>query len=509
MCVSPLAGEEFGEEAVDHAVTANEGALELRGPIVFQGYFNNTDATSEAFTNDGWFKTGDLATITNRDGLKLIGRSKELININGVEYLPHEVEGSIEQAMIAGISPSFVVCFAYQRSESSAEGICVVYQYEYDANYSQARMNVLQAIVRIVMLFVHARPYVLPLPPGKLQKTTLGKLSRSKIRTSLLQGNYQDQEDLDNRLLQKYRKATLCEPRNDTERTLLTVFSETLGLDGLQMSIDTPFLDTGITSVDLIRLTSECKKACSVPDISITTTLANATIRSLAEAIDRMRSSQDDAAYCPLVVLQPTGTKTPLWLIHPGIGEVLVFLGLVQYFPDRPIYALRARGFSPGEPPFVDLHEILTVYHAAIKAQQPSGPYAIAGYSYGSMLAFEIAKIMKEEADEVKFLGCFNLPPHIKERMRMLDWSAGILHIAHFCGIITEELSDSLAPSLSSRSSHPEQIALVLDHADQKRCAELGLTQESLETWTDVAWSLQKIGWDYDPSGMVDSLDVF
>ena len=44
---------------------------------------------------------------------------------------------------------------------------------------------------------------------------------------------------------------------------------------------------------------------------------------------------------------------------------------------------------------------------------------------------------------------------------------------------------------------------------DQERCAELGLTQESLEIWTNVAWSLQKIGWEYDPSGMVDSMYVF
>ena len=58
------------------------------------------------------------------------------------------------------------------------------------------------------------------------------------------------------------------------------------------------------------------------------------------------------------------------------------------------------------------------------------------------MLAFEISKILEANNDTVQFRGSFYLPPHIKERMRMLDWTAGVLHIAHFCGIITEQRSE-------------------------------------------------------------------
>ena len=80
--------------------------------------------------------------------------------------------------------------------------------------------------------------------------------------------------------------------------------------------------------------------------------MTNTSICSLASAIQQMQGSRYEGEYNPVVTLQYNGSKTPLWLIHPGIGEILVFLGLVQYFPDRQIHALRTRGFNPGEKPF-------------------------------------------------------------------------------------------------------------------------------------------------------------
>lgn len=485
-----------------------EGALEIRGPIVFETYFNNDEATRDSFTPDGWFRTGDLATIDTSGNLRLIGRSKELIIINGVKYLPHELEAAIDQARIAGVTQSFVVCFAHSSPGSNTEQVYVVYQHDYDTNDSEARMETLHSIIRNVLLFAGARPCVLPLPQGSLNKSTLGKLSRAKIRASLAQGEYNDQENLNARLLQSYHDTNLSEPRDDIERTLMTVFLDTLGLADVDMGIDTPILDTGVSSVDLIRLKSASEKAFDIADIPIITIMTNTTIRSLASAIKKIQMSQYEGVYNPIVTLQYHGSKTPLWLIHPGIGEILVFLGLVQYFPDRPVHTLRTRGFNPGEVPFDGLTDIVTTYHRALKKQQPHGPYAIAGYSYGSMLAFEISKILEMNGDIVQFLGSFNLPPHIKDRMRMLDWTAGLLHIAHFCGIITEQRSEQLVDELRG-CPQPKQVSKLLEESDQQRCTELALTHGSLLNWTNVAWSLQKIGWDYDPSGSVLHMDVF
>lgn len=420
MRVSPFARTE--SETMDtKGVPCVEGVLEVRGPIVFEKYFNNDEATRDAFTPDGWFKTGDLATIDTSGNLQLIGRSKELIIINGVKYLPHELESAIDQAEIKGITQSFVVCFAHRASNSITEEIYVVYQHAYDANDVEARMETLHSIIRTVMLFAKARPRVLPLAAGRLNKTTLGKLSRAKIQASLAQGQYDDQEYHNVQMLQSYRYAHFAEPQDDVERMLVRVFLETLSLDSLEMGIDNPILDTGVSSIELIRLKSASEKAFNIIDIPIITILTKTTIRSLASAIKKLQVSQKEGEYNPVVTLQYNGPKTPLWLIHPGIGEILVFLELAQFFRDRPIYALRPRGFNPGEKPFKDLNDVVTTYYRALKQQQPQGPYAIAGYSYGSVLAFEITKILEANSDTVDFLGSFNLPPHIKERMRMLD----------------------------------------------------------------------------------------
>ena len=116
--------------------------------------------------------------------------------------------------------------------------------------------------------------------------------------------------------------------------------------------------------------------------------------------------------------------------------------------------------------------------------------------------------MLETNGDTVQFLGSFNLPPHIKDRLRGRDWTVGLLRIAHFCGIITELRSEELGGRL--RELHrPEQVVKLLAESDQQRCTELGLTHESLQTWTNVAWSLQKIGSEYDPSGSVLQVDVF
>jgi acyl-CoA synthetase (AMP-forming)/AMP-acid ligase II/thioesterase domain-containing protein len=507
MRVSPTTESITSDKENKNAVKT--GPLELRGPVLFKRYFNNEEAARGAFTLDGWFKTGDLAEIDASGRLRLVGRAKDLIIINGVKYIPHEIESAIDVAQLPGITKSYVVCFAYRRPGSANEDIYVVYQHAYDPQDTNARHETLQSINRLVLMFAGARPRVLPLPSGLLEKSTLGKLSRTKTRTALTRGDYKEHEDSDYAIIHSCRQTTLSAPRDNTERTLMTVFLELLDFGDLEIGIDTPILEIGVSSVDLIRLKSACEKTFNIADIPIIAIMTNTTIRTLASAIKRIQEKhQYEGQYNPVVTLQPNGSETPLWLIHPGIGEILVFLGLVQYFQERPIHTLRARGFNPGETPFTGLTQILETYHEAIKLKQPKGPYALAGYSYGSMLAFELSKVLEANGDEVRFLGSFNLPPHIKVRMRMLDWTAGVLHIAHFCGIITEKRSEELVEGLRPLPQN-EQVAKLLAESDQERCKELALTQESLLNWVHVSWSLQKIGWEYDPSGSVSHMDVF
>jgi cyclohexanecarboxylate-CoA ligase len=88
------------------APPGEEGELQVRGPSVFAGYLDEPEATRAAFTDDGWFRTGDLAIIDAGGNTRLTGRTKDLINRGGVKFNPLDVETlllrhpAIEQAAI-------------------------------------------------------------------------------------------------------------------------------------------------------------------------------------------------------------------------------------------------------------------------------------------------------------------------------------------------------------------------------------------------------------------------
>ncbi|GIX47352.1 MAG: hypothetical protein KatS3mg131_1563 [Candidatus Tectimicrobiota bacterium] len=74
-----------------------EGELQVRGCSVFPGYFDNPAANAEAFTADGWFRTGDLAVMDAAGNVSLTGRLKDVINRGGVKFNPRDVEDVLDQ----------------------------------------------------------------------------------------------------------------------------------------------------------------------------------------------------------------------------------------------------------------------------------------------------------------------------------------------------------------------------------------------------------------------------
>ena len=72
-----------------------EGELQVRGVSVFSGYLDNTEATSAAFTSDGWFRTGDLARLDAAGNLQITGRLKDVINRGAVKFNAADVEAII------------------------------------------------------------------------------------------------------------------------------------------------------------------------------------------------------------------------------------------------------------------------------------------------------------------------------------------------------------------------------------------------------------------------------
>ncbi|MGD9955589.1 MAG: AMP-binding protein [Candidatus Nanopelagicales bacterium] len=81
------------------------GAVEVNGPNVFRGYWERPDATAVAFTDDGFFRTGDIGTLDGDGRLRLVGRASELIITGGYNVYPREVEDVLrEHASVADVA---------------------------------------------------------------------------------------------------------------------------------------------------------------------------------------------------------------------------------------------------------------------------------------------------------------------------------------------------------------------------------------------------------------------
>ncbi len=83
------------------------GVLEVKGPNVFSGYWRNPEKTAEAFRPDGWFITGDLASIGSDGYVTIVGRDKDLIISGGLNVYPREVEAALDA--LPGVVESAVI----------------------------------------------------------------------------------------------------------------------------------------------------------------------------------------------------------------------------------------------------------------------------------------------------------------------------------------------------------------------------------------------------------------
>jgi malonyl-CoA/methylmalonyl-CoA synthetase len=105
------------------------GEIQVKGPNVFKGYWQMPEKTAEEFTDDGYFKTGDVGFFDDELYLSIVGRSKDLIITGGYNVYPKEIEaiidelpGVLESAVIGVPHPDFgeaVVAVVVPRAEAT------------------------------------------------------------------------------------------------------------------------------------------------------------------------------------------------------------------------------------------------------------------------------------------------------------------------------------------------------------------------------------------------------
>ncbi|MEV5433768.1 SDR family NAD(P)-dependent oxidoreductase, partial [Streptomyces sp. NPDC052701] len=188
-CGLPYPG--FAMRVVDeHGTVLAEGEvgrLQVRGTSVTGGYHDNAAANAEAFTGDGWFDTGDLAFLRGGE-LYITGRAKDVIIVNGVNHYSHEIEACVEE--LPQVVRSFTAAVAVRSHPAATTDELALFFHPAPGHDLAA---VLREIAGKVTREIGVSPaFLVPVQPGAIPKTEIGKIQRTRLRKSFEAGDFDD-----------------------------------------------------------------------------------------------------------------------------------------------------------------------------------------------------------------------------------------------------------------------------------------------------------------------------
>ena len=124
-----------------------------------------------------------------------------------VNHYPQAIEATIEAAKIPGVTPTYTIVFPHRPSHSETETVCVVYLPEAKIQDAAIRVNCSTSISKTIVKHCGARPdKIVPLDETILQKSSLGKLSRSKLQKSFEAGKYSKHIELNAEIIASYKE---------------------------------------------------------------------------------------------------------------------------------------------------------------------------------------------------------------------------------------------------------------------------------------------------------------
>jgi len=124
--------------------------------------------------------------------------------------------------------------------------------------------------------------------------------------------------------------------------------------------------------------------------------------RSIAALADRLRRVTEPPNFSFIINIQPRGESSPLFCIHPGGGTSFCYASLASYLGRKqPLYGLQAIGLDGLQAPLTSVEEMAATYISEMRRVQPHGPYRICGWSFGGIVAFEMARQLFEHENEI------------------------------------------------------------------------------------------------------------
>jgi acetoacetyl-CoA synthetase len=212
----------------------------------------------------------------------------------------------------------------------------------------------------------------------------------------------------------------------DMHDRLIRMFQRVLGRDAV--GLDDDFLDLGGDSILAIELMAEIEQVFG-RELPMTTIYDAPTVRELAVLI----AEQARPVSTSLVLLKP-GQAGVLFIAH-GLGgsvmELRQVAGAIE--TSHAVYGIEARGLDGSTEPFDSIEDMARFYIGEIRRVQPHGPYLLAGFSFGGLVALEMAQLLRAAGETVEFLALLDSFPHTRYwplRSRFESWR----QLARFSG---------------------------------------------------------------------------
>ena len=372
--------------------SGTRGEVYIGGAGVARGYWQRPALTAERFVPDPYapspgatmYRTGDAGVLQPSGQLQLLGRLDDQLKLRGHRIEPGEIETRLTQ--LPGIQQAAVTARPRPDGQDVQLVACVVLAADArpdPAAYLAALRTQLPAYL------VPARVEVLDalpqLPNGKLDRAALRQPAALPAPAPALAPSY-------------------VAPRTDVEQQLANLWASALGVE--QVGVYDNFFDLGGHSLIAVQVMGQLEKQTG-QRLPLASLFTHSTVAALALLLQP--SAARLITWDSLVPIKPTGSKTPLYLVHGGGLNVLLFSALARNLDtEQPVYGLQAKGLDGVEEPLRRLEDMAAHYLAAIRAQNPHGPYALAGYSFGGLIAFEMARQLLAQGQQVRLLAMFD-----------------------------------------------------------------------------------------------------
>ncbi|MEH2442404.1 amino acid adenylation domain-containing protein [Nostoc sp.] len=253
--------------------------------------------------------------------------------------------------------------------------------------------------------------------------------------------------------------------RNLWEFQLVQIWEDIL--DTHPISIQDNFFELGGHSLLAVRLMSQIQKHFQI-NLPLGILFQYPTIEQLAHFLD---SSTDSLPWSALVPIKKNGNKPPLFCVHPGGGNVLCYHHLAYYLSsERPFYGLECVGLNPENQPHTSIEQMATHYIQELQTVQPHGPYFLSGWSFGGLVAFEMAQQLSRQGEQIALLALIDTNPPCLSYKEPVDYAF----------LLVELFKDRLDLCLNDlRQLEPqEQIIYVEQQAKQKNVVIQGFDFE-------------------------------